>query len=133
MKETVLITGATKGIGLETTRKLTSLGYHVVGIARQQPDFDFSGDLFLTDLTSIEKTKSTLNKIINCFDISAVVNNLGGSSNQALGDIDLEVFNKIIDLNVRTTIQVTQACIGGMKLKRQGRIINMSSLAVYGQ
>lgn len=64
MNKTVLITGATKGIGYATSKKLTDLGYNIIGIARLKSACDFPGKLFLADLTSIEEIKNIITEIL---------------------------------------------------------------------
>ncbi len=46
-KKTVVITGASRGIGLATSQRLAHGGYHVIGIARGKPEEIFPGDFFL--------------------------------------------------------------------------------------
>lgn len=62
MKKSVLVTGATKGIGLETSKRLTITGYRVIGIARQQSN-PFPGTLFSCDLSNEKQTEKTLEEI----------------------------------------------------------------------
>jgi len=61
-----------------------------------------------------------------------VVNNVGSNISQPLGSVELTALFETFDLNVRTAVQVTQAFVESMKLRRSGRIINLCSLAVRG-
>jgi len=80
----VLITGATKGIGLATSLLLSRNGYNVIGIARH-PDKEFPGTLFLCDLSYEKSTAEVIQAITSSYSIDAIVNNVGISSPEPLG------------------------------------------------
>ena len=123
----VLITGATKGIGWALTQRLSDMGCHVVGIARNTTDVDFPGYLYACDLADAGRTE-----IREKFPVDAVVNNVGIVSPQPLGEIDLATLYNVLDLNVRVAVQVTQAFIESMKVRRAGRIVNVVSRSIHG-
>ena len=128
----VLITGATQGIGLATSKLLNSNGYQVVGIARNAMP-DFPGELYTCDLSDSTATDKILKKIKNRYpQILHIINNVGIVERQALGEVDLVSLYKVFDLNVRTTVQVTQAFFEEMKAIQYGRIINLTSRAIIG-
>ena len=133
MKDTcVLITGATKGIGWALSKRLSDAGCHVVGIARNTAEIDFPGYLYECDLSDAGQTEDVLRTIRDKFPVDAVVNNVGSNISQPLGSVELTALFETFDLNVRTAVQVTQAFVESMKLRRSGRIINLCSLAVRG-
>lgn len=131
---TVLITGATKGIGLAVSQCLAERGWQVVGIARQVAKETFPGVLFYGDLSNTEVTTKLLNEIAQNYTIDAVVNNIGMtmSAFRYLGDLDLNELQTLWHVNVRTTVQVTQALVVAMKRQHWGRIINITSRATSG-
>ena len=132
MKRNVLITGATKGIGLATTQQLVQHGHHVIGIARNAAQESFPGKLFLCDLGDAEQTERTLQEIGKEFSIDIVVNNAGTNVPQSLEQIDLDTYQMIMDVNLRSAIQISQSFCSGMKQRKWGRIINLSSRAIFG-
>ena len=128
----VLITGATKGIGWALTQRLADMGCHVVGIARNTAEIDFPGYLYECDLSDAGQTQDVLQVIRDKFPVDAVVNNVGSAISQPLGSVELSALYETFDMNVRTAVQVTQAFVESMKVRRSGRIINLCSLAVRG-
>jgi len=130
--QTVLITGATKGIGLETSKRLSTAGYLVIGIARHSTQEPFPGKLFLCDLGDMQQTMKIIQTIAAQYRIDALVNNVGIAHPEPLGSIDLQTLHSVYDLNVRTAVQMTQGFIPAMKEKKWGRIINISSRAIFG-
>jgi len=128
----VLVTGATKGIGWALTRRLADQGCHVVGIARHTGDVDFPGYLYGCDLADAGKTEDVLREIRDKFPVDAVVNNVGLVQPQPLGSIELASLYNVLDLNVRVAVQVTQAFVESMKVRRSGRIVNIVSRVIHG-
>jgi len=84
-----LVTGASKGIGLALSRRLSDLGHRVVGLARN-PACDFPGDLVQVDLADRVATAAALEGIVSRGAIDGVVNNVGLVRPQPLGKIDLD-------------------------------------------
>ncbi len=132
MVRKVLISGATKGIGLATTHLLVQRGYAVVGIARSKPDAPYPGRLYECDLSCVDATTDILREIVANEDIDAIVNNAGITKPQYLGEIDFETLHHVLDFNIRPAIQIVQAFLPSMKAKKYGRIVNISSRAVFG-
>lgn len=130
--KTVLITGASKGIGLATARRLAQRGDTVLGIARSGPDGGFPGVLHRCDLADAEATDRVLADIAAEHRVDAVVNNVGVAAPEPLGEVRLESLWSVYDLNVRAAVQVTQAFVGGMRERGWGRIVNVTSRSVYG-
>jgi len=129
---TVLVTGASKGIGLSVAQKLSAQGYQVVGLARKTEGVSFPGTLISCDLSKIDETDAALRAIAERFEIYGVVNNVGAVSPQPLGAIDLGLLQSTFDLNVRVAVQVTQTLIDAMKQRGKGRIVNVCSRALHG-
>ncbi len=131
MKRTFLITGASKGIGLALAHRLTRVGHHVVGIARRIQE-DFPGTLISADLADIQQTQRTFEELSQRYAFDGIVNNVGLVKPQRLGQVDLASFEEVMRVNLNPAIQGTQAILPGMKGRRWGRIINISSLTVLG-
>ena len=131
MQKTVLITGATKGIGLETSCRLAAAEYKVIGIARN-PIAEFPGTLFPCNLGNQQETADTIQRIQERYEIDAIINNVRIANPEPLGSISLSSLHNVYDLNVRVAVQIVQGFMNCMKEKSWGRIVNISSRAILG-
>jgi 3-oxoacyl-[acyl-carrier protein] reductase len=131
-KKTIVITGASKGIGFATSQRLAAAGYYVIGIARSKPEESFPGDFLSCDLSSEKETDHLIQVLGNTYQVDGLVNNVGIGGPQPLGSIDLNALRTLYDINVRTAVQMSQGLIEGMKKQRWGRIINLSSRVIFG-
>lgn len=129
---TFLITGASKGIGRALADQLAAAGHTVVGIARHAEDPSFPGVLVPVDLGDREQTAKALQALTQKYDFDGLVNNVGLVRQQILGEVDLDDFDAVIRVNLHSALQATQALLPGMRERRWGRVINISSLTVLG-
>lgn len=128
----VLVTGATKGIGLAVSQRLARAGYGVLGVARGEPSEPFPGTFFSCDLTDVEDTARMLDEAQRGHEILRIVNNAGIAEPQALPELELSTLQRVLDANLRSAIQITQALVPGMRAAGFGRIVNMTSRATHG-
>lgn len=129
---TFLITGASKGIGLALAQTLADAGHCVVGIARQVENIDFPGTLVSVDLENRAATEQALAKLTEEYAFDGLVNNVGLVRPQLLGEVDLDDFDAVMRVNLHSAILATQAVLPGMRKRKWGRIVNISSLTVFG-
>ena len=127
----ILVTGANRGIGLELARQYGEAGWHVIGTARK-PDSatELEGlgarvvQLDVTDAASIDQLVSELDGQ----PIDLLVNNAGIiSRNNALDATDIEMAEKILDVNVLGPMRVTQALMPNLMAGDRKTIVNMTS------
>jgi 3-oxoacyl-[acyl-carrier protein] reductase len=131
-RKTVVVTGASKGIGWAASQYLALAGYQVVGIARTEPKEKFPGEFLSCDLSSEEETGRILKRLLDHYQVDALVNNVGVGGPQPLESIDLDSLRTLYDMNVRTAVQMAQGLVGGMKERKWGRIVNLASRAIFG-
>jgi 3-oxoacyl-[acyl-carrier protein] reductase len=131
MSRTVLISGATKGIGRALAERLAEQGHTVVGIARTS-DASFPGELCTVDLSDRDATSAALRDISSANRIDGVVNNVGLVRPQALEGVTLDALDAVLDVNLRTAIQLTQAALPSMRQQGWGRVVNIASLVALG-
>ncbi|RKP52283.1 SDR family oxidoreductase [Trinickia fusca] len=129
---TFLVTGASRGIGHAISAALSNSGHQVVGIARHVEGVAFPGTLLACDLSDLDQTAEVTRRISEQYDIAGIVNNAGIALPEPLGKIDLSSLQSVFDLNVRAAIQITQHFVDAMKQRRDGRIVNICSRAIFG-
>jgi len=130
---TTLITGANRGIGLATARRMAAQGDLVIGIARNTPDDGFPGEFVTCDLGDRRQTQKALEEICAGHEVDNLVNNAGWSFGQSVDEVDIETFMQAIELNLRAAVQCGLAVIPQMKKTGRGRIVNTASRAALGR
>jgi 3-oxoacyl-[acyl-carrier protein] reductase len=129
---TILITGASKGLGRAAADYLAQQGYQIIGIARSLPKESFPGTFVTVDVADAEQTASKLTELTQQYSITGLINNVGLSESQPLSELKLSNLNNALDLNLRPAVQMTQAVLPAMQQAKWGRIVNISSLAALG-
>jgi len=138
--KTVLITGATSGIGKATAYRLAQSKMQLIICGRRTKELEkIREDLSkLTAVTSLcfdvsdntQVTKSIESIPDNFQQINILINNAGNAHGlDKIQDGDIEDWDKMIDSNVKGLLYVTKAVIGRMIEKSSGHIINIGSLA----
>jgi 3-oxoacyl-[acyl-carrier protein] reductase len=127
----IVVTGASKGIGLASAEILNARGWSVIGIARHQPR-SFPGIFITVDLADPEATRRLGEDIAARKDVLGIVNNVGVARHETFGSVELIEFKDAIDLNVRPALQLTQALLPAMRAAHYGRIVNVTSLVTRG-
>jgi short-subunit dehydrogenase len=130
----VLITGGSAGIGKIVARDLAERGYTVYAAARSLEKMETlktSGVRpFRIDLTDSESIKNGLNEILSLSGgIDVLINNAGYGSYGAVEDVPIEEARRQFEVNLFGLAELTRAVLPGMREKKKGRIINISSIA----
>ena len=138
-KQIVIVTGATKGIGLGIAKQLVLDGYHVLGThvsAYSQEYLDSirseSFQLFKVDGTDFEAVQSFVKTVIDEHKaIYGLVNNAGIVKDNLLMRMSEDDFTSVLSVNLVATFNWVKAVSKGMLRKRSGAIVNIAS--VIGQ
>ena len=131
MTKSIVITGASKGIGRAAADALAEQGWTVIGVARSAPQC-FPGEFISADLGDQDQTGALANELAARGNVLGIVNNVGLDKHETIDAVELRVFTAVMDLNVRPALQLTQALLPGMRSARFGRIINVTSLVTRG-
>lgn len=136
----VLVTGGSRGIGKEVALKFAKKGYNVVinyvssktDVESLKTEFENLGVKALiekADVSKQEEVNILIENTIKTFgQIDVLVNNAGITKDNLLMRMSEEEFDKVIEVNLKGTFLVTKAVTKYMIKKRQGSIINLSSV-----
>jgi gluconate 5-dehydrogenase len=138
---TAIVTGGSRGLGLQMAEALGEQGARIVVSARRQDELD-EACVHLAgrgiDATSIaadlsqeaQVTPFVLEAIRRLGHVDILVNNAGASWGAPAEDYPLEAWDKVMNLNVRSIFLLSQA-VGKLSMipRRYGRIVNISSIA----
>ncbi len=134
MKSTVLITGASRGIGRGIAVRLAADGYAVVNLDQAPPEHPVTDEWYVeVDLASPEGTARALSLVTEKRAILRLVNNVGEVRPASLEETTLADLEALVSLNLRCAIQCAQGLLPAMKQARCGRIVNISSRAALGK
>jgi uncharacterized protein len=138
MNKTVLITGASSGIGLEFAKVFASNGYNLVLVARRvEPMQDLEAQFPNTKIQIIQKDISIPGSCQEVFDATAstqidiVVNNAGFGDTGEFQTLSRVKQTNMIDLNVRALTELTHLFGSVMVERKAGRILNVASVVAF--
>jgi NAD(P)-dependent dehydrogenase (short-subunit alcohol dehydrogenase family) len=135
---TVLITGSSRGIGLEFTQRYAEQGWDVIATARSPEDDELlqalaqkHDNIRIETLDVIDHAgiDALANKLRGTA-IDVLINNAGvsgGRNTQEFGAIDYSVFNTVMNVNVLGPLKVAEAFLDHVAASEQKKIINISS------
>lgn len=135
---TVVITGASTGIGKACALRLDQMGWHVFAGVRKERDAAAlraaASDrlrplsIDVTDSDSIYAAAEEVQSSVDGLGLSGLVNNAGIAVGGPLEFIPIDQLRRQLDVNVTGQLAVTQAFLALLR-RAQGRIVNMSSIA----
>ncbi|MCU4580834.1 SDR family oxidoreductase [Acinetobacter gyllenbergii] len=143
----VLVTGAARGLGRDFAQAIAEAGAHVVmadiltdlvqqeAVALQAQGLKVNAvSIDLANAESIQQAVQQaaermggMDGLVNC---AALATNVGGKS---MMDYDADLWDRVMNINVKGTWLVTKACVPYLKLSQAGKIINVASdTALWG-
>lgn len=132
MKEVVLISGCSSGIGLALAREFRERGCRVFASARREDSLaqlrEQGFETVQLDITDDHSVKHGVNAVLEAAGrIDCLVNNAGHSLFGPLAEIPLEEVRRLLDTNVLAQIRLCQAVIPTMACQGSGKIVNVGS------
>ena len=135
MNKIVLVTGASRGIGLEVAKLFSKEGYKVIGTSRGDFNLgDLIGDSSAMSVQLDLMSKESINdlfEVLKSKDIlpSVLINNAGITKDQLFLRMKDKDWDEVIETNLNGLFRVTKAFIKPMVKNKFGRVINISSVA----
>ena len=135
LNNTVLITGASRGIGLSIAQSFSDEGFYVIGTSRSK--FDLETALGTRDCSHIKLDVTDRNTIKEVYEQlknennlpGTLINNAGITKDQLFLRMKDEDWDDVINTNLSSVFNITKAFIKPMLKEKEGRIINISSVA----
>jgi NAD(P)-dependent dehydrogenase (short-subunit alcohol dehydrogenase family) len=139
-EQKILITGASSGIGKATATALVKFGASVALVSRH-PDraiADINAQktpsatvkAYELDLSDVGAVATKIANIVEDFGgIDVLINNAGMAYIGEIIDTPLADWQKVIDLNLTSVFQCTQAVLPAMRRQQHGTIVNVASIA----
>jgi 3-oxoacyl-[acyl-carrier protein] reductase len=136
--KSILVTGATRGVGEALTLKFAKKGHVVYALARTRNQLNslvercgagkvipFEVDVSIRE--QVEEATTAIQREYGTPDV--LINNAGVVENIPFAEQELEMIDRIVDVNLKGTLYVTRCLVPGMIARGSGRIINLSSVA----
>lgn len=141
----VIVTGGTRGIGLETVKVFKENHANVILFGSKKETVEKAIENLrkegyevegyypnLNDYKSVEQTVAEIHKKFGRIDV--LINNAGISANKKIEETEAQDFANIMNLNVNAIFHMVKAVIPIMKEQKEGVILNTSSMvSIYGQ
>ena len=135
---TALITGGAQGFGLDIAKRFLNSGAKVIiwdidakllDIAKKDiKNENLSSDI--VDVSNYEEVEIATSKILKNSNIDVLINNAGITGpTEPLWKYDVEMWNKIIEINLFGTFNCCKAVVPNMIENNYGRIVNVASVA----
>jgi len=127
-----IVTGCSKGIGLELVNQLLDKGMKVAGWSRTDPNISDDNFFFVkTDVSDGTSVNSAFQETTTNFKgkVSILVNNAGMGHYGAMLDMPFGKWKEMFDINVHGIYFCSNAVVPGMKDMDEGHIVNVGSIA----
>jgi len=137
---TALVTGGSRGLGLAMARGLAEAGANVVISSRNEQELRAAAEEIklgnsgrveclvadMIDRRQVRNLAAEATRLTGRVDI--LINNAGSNNPQEIDRIEDEAWDRLIELNLTSVMALTRAVVPGMKERKWGRIIHISSI-----
>ncbi len=138
--KTALVTGASKGIGLATSKELLALGAAVVVVARGlatlekefgKPDSDPNVHLVAADVTDDADRKKIFDKIAAIGKLDVLVNNVGTNIRKTAENYTSDEISFLLHTNITSALEICRSAYQWLKKGKDPNVIFVSSIAAF--
>lgn len=128
MDKTVLLSGASSGIGKEIANTMHEKGYKVIGLSRKKPE-GIPYEYYECDLTSKESIETVSNQIKKDYPkIDILINCAGVGTGGAIEEVTYEDLKWVYEVNLFGTIELIKGVLPSLR-NHKAKIINIGSVA----
>lgn len=135
-----LVTGASSGIGTVFARKLAARGYDLILVARREDrlralaaELPTGVEIVSADLSQEEGVEAATHALTESAMLELLVNNAGFGTLGRFWEADIEGQKSMHEVHVMATMRLTHAALARMVPRKKGAVINVSSVAAFGQ
>ncbi|RYY98300.1 MAG: SDR family oxidoreductase [Chitinophagaceae bacterium] len=129
MKQVVIVTGASSGLGESIATHLAAQGHTVYGSARSLGGQERPFRTLSMDVGSAESVSAAVAQVLAAEGrIDVLINNAGLGIAGPLETLSLDDCARVLDTNVLGALRTTQAVLPAMRRQGSGKIINISSI-----
>jgi hypothetical protein len=133
-----LVTGASSGIGAKYAEALAEAGYGLILVARREDKLKqlqdrIGGEILVADLATDPGLESVASRIHQAENLDFLLNNAGFGTRGRFWEAPLEGQEKMHRLHVLATVRLTHAALPRMVARDRGHVVNVSSVAGFGQ
>ena len=135
--KTILITGATGGIGYEIAKKFSKTSNKLIFVGRDEKKLsnlknEFSGEILLCDFTNEENVQEVADKISENFSVDILINCAGEFHVKSIEETSIEAIRETFEINFFSPFILTKYLLPNMIEKKWGRVVNIISSSAYG-
>jgi short-subunit dehydrogenase len=137
---TVLVTGASSGIGAELAREFARRGRHVVLVARRADKLEAlatelgkAADVLATDLSKADERSALPGRVAELgLVVDVLVNNAGLSTLGRVAESDPAAELNLVEVDVAAVADLCSRFVPGMVSRGHGAVLNVSSVGAFG-
>jgi short-subunit dehydrogenase len=142
-QQTVLVTGASSGIGLELAKAFARQGYSLVLLARNQPaleqladglrsQYKVGAEVLVADLRQADAAAQVVQELARRNQrVDVLVNNAGFGVLGAFAQCDLQQPTDMMQVNMLALAQLTRLLLPAMLARNSGGVLNVASTAAF--
>ena len=134
MGKTILITGAGTGIGHDAAFALAARGHHVLATTLNEAQAEAlrkecAARAVLMEVIKLDITDVQDHALISNRQLDVLVNNAALGESGSLAEVDMARVRRIFEVNLFSTLALTQVALRGMVARQRGTVVFISSIA----
>lgn len=134
--KTMVVTGASRGIGEAIARVLARDGAHVIclDVAAQQPELqkvagEIGGSSLVVDITSAEAGQKIAAAAAKRGGLDAIIHNAGVTRDKTLAKMDEKMWDLVLNINLNAEEQINQYLLDNNAFNTNARIVGVASIS----